>query len=171
MDTSLNAYHRELNRALKRDAKFANFNKDMNHAAIVVCTAFRHASKHVKLLSHQLDPVLYGSDWFLKELSGFLNRGGKLDILVESDVPREHPVMLEAKQRANVTVKRIPDPEGYEFNFMVVDDKGFRFEKDRQSTEASVVFNYDEEEVFLDARKFLTEWFDTRFDNIQQKIA
>lgn len=173
MDTSLNGYYRDLNKALKRGRKFANYNKDMSHAGIVVCTAFRHASEKIRLLSHELDRFLYGGDWFLDELKGFLSKGGLLNVLIETDVEPDHPVMQLAKKFDEITVKRVPDQvwEAYPFNFMVVDDKGFRFENDRKLPEATVVFNYDEVEDFKKIRTDATSWFDAQFDCIEQKVA
>ena len=173
MDTSLNGYYSDLNKALKKGGRFANYNKDMSHATIVVCTAFRHASEKIRLLSHELDRSLYGGVWFLDELQEFLSSGGLLNVLIESDVEPDHPVMQLAKQTDKITIKRVPDQEWekYPFNFMVVDDKGFRFENNRALPEATVVFNYDEVENFKNIRKEAISWFDNRFNSIEQKVA
>ena len=158
---SLNAYAIELAKALKNKTKFANFNKDMHHATVVICTAFHYAEKNIRLLSHKLDPELYAGPWFMEEAERFVDRG-RLDILVESDVSMDHPVVALAKTRREVSVKRVSDQAwaGYTFNFMVVDEIGYRFEHDRESPEALVVFNDDDD----DLRGSLEAWFDQLFE-------
>ena len=158
----LNAYASELDRALKRGTKFANFNKDMHHATVVICTAFHHAEKHIRLLSQKLDPELYAGPWFTEEVERFVDKG-RLDVLVETDVSSDHPVMALATSRSgNVSVRRVRDDvsAGYPYNYMLVDDIGYRFEHDRESTEALVVFNDDSDD---DLRGSLKQWFDNLF--------
>ena len=142
---SLNAYARAFDRALRRGSEFARFNRDMNHATIIVCTAMSHAKANVWLLSHRLDPVLYGGQWFREAAEGFLGRrSGRIHIVVESELADEHPmVALAHKYPGKVTIKRVPDDllERYRYNFMVVDDSGYRFEHDRDKYEALVVFH------------------------------
>ena len=137
--------------ALSNGTRFAAYNKDMRHASVVVCLAFKHADEKVLLLSHKLDPELYGSDWFMEEARGFLGGGDDhtLDILVESDLEANHPVLdLVREHRQQVSVKRVPNEEQrrYKYNYMVVDDKGYRFESDREEPRAVVFFNDDAED-------------------------
>lgn len=171
VDTSLNGYAEEFDRALRKKTPFANFNKDMNHAAIIVCMSFRHAQNTIKLLSKELDESLYGSKWFLEELAHFMDKENtSLKILIESDIPGDHPVIQESKKEPRIEIKRIPeeDVQKYPFNFMLVDDKGFRFEQDRESTEATVVFNYNDDPRFEDLRKSCVDWFDSRWRSISE---
>lgn len=170
MDTSINAYYEEFDKALKKRRAFANFNNDTTHANIVICVGIRHATKHVRLLSQRLEPSLYSGEWFQEELSGFLERGGRLDVLIETAVSPEHPVMKLASQSEQVTVKRIPDEdqEKYKFNFMVVDDDGLRLENDREKIEATVVFYHDDDPIFRKVREQSIRWFDDRFNSIKQ---
>lgn len=157
---SLNAYAGALDKALKNQTAFTNFNKDIQHATVIVCMAFRHAENRIRLLSQKLDPVLYGGKWFKDEAEDFLKRGGRLDILVESDVDPTHPVMdlMKGERRSQVSMKRVPDTSrsGYTFNFMLVDDIGFRFEHDRNNYEALVMFN---EPKNTDLKNSLESWF------------
>ena len=113
---------------MKSGKPFIVFNKDMRHATVAVCLALKHADKEIWLLSEKLDPVLYGSEWFLAEVADFLGRReGKMHILVESDLPDGHPIQqITAKHLddGRLTIMRIPDDlrEQYVYNYMVVDD-------------------------------------------------
>ena len=135
--------------ALKSGKAFIVFNKDMRHATVAVCLALKHADKEIWLLSEKLDPVLYGSEWFLAEAADFLGRReGKMHILVESDLPDGHPIQQITAEHADdgrLTIMRIPDDlrEQYVYNYMVVDDKGYRFERDRKHPKAIVAFNVE----------------------------
>ena len=174
-DSSLNGYARELDRALKRTEEFANFNKDIQHASIVVCTAFRHAKAKIRLLSHELDPVLYASPWFETEVKAFLDRGGKLEILLESKVSeQDHPLMkMAAHEPDKIDVRQVSDEfqrrTQYPFNFMVVDDIGYRFEHDRTEPAAVFAFHSDNE-IHIENTKRLVEWFDTVFERSDKAL-
>lgn len=145
MPDSLYEYAKRLEKALAEGTRFAAYNKDMRHASVVVCQAIGHAKETVRLLSHMLDRDLYGSDWFKEEARKFLgDAGGKLDILVESDLPADHPVLGLANEfPQKVSMRRVPDDlqESYKYNYMVVDDIGYRFERDREEPQAVVFFN------------------------------
>ena len=142
---SINDYARTFRRALENGEEFNNYNKDIQHATVIICTAFAFAKERVRLLSNMLDPVLYSQRWFLDEAESFLERDGKLDVLVESDVPDDHPVIQLAAANPNLSVRRVPKEavESYEFNFMLVDQRGYRFESDREKHEALVLFGGD----------------------------
>ncbi len=138
---SLNEYAAAFRKALEEEKEFANFNRDIQHATIIVCTAMEYAKEVVRILSHKLDPMLYATPWFLEASEKFTGRGGSLRILVETEVDESHPVRLISER---VTIRRVrPEAiKSYKFNFMVVDDKGFRFESDRDEPEALVSFHH-----------------------------
>lgn len=143
-ELSLNEYAKRLDIALAEGLDFSTFNRDMMHARIVVCTALEHAGDTVLLLSNKLDPDLYAGAWFKESARGFVDRGGRLDVLVESEIGDDHPLRhLEKEAADQVMINRIPDTVvgSYGFNFMVVDDNGYRFEEDRNEHKALVVFN------------------------------
>lgn len=157
---SLNDYRRELQHALRKGNEYHQFNKDISHARVVVCTAFEHAKSRIRLLSNQLDLELYGTMPFVAAMSKFLDKKDhKLVILVETDVPEDHPVrQLGRRYPGQVTMARIHDDvlECYPHNCMLVDESGYRLETDRDKPEAIVVFNDDSDDLM----PMLVEHFD-----------
>ena len=143
---SLSDYTRRLETALKKKDAYVSYNRDMSHAKVVVSVAFRHAKNEILLLSNKLDPELYSSPMFIRfEVEPYLKKGGRLSVLVENDVPENHPIRELAQKYETVEIRRIPAGivEAYEFNFMVIDDIGYRFENDRKEHQALVVLNDD----------------------------
>ena len=139
---SLSDYTRRLERALKQKKPYGVYNRDMSHAKVIVSVAFRHAKKEIRLLSHKLDLELYADSiflWFGSRPSASYDSEGRLTILVETDVPEDHPLRVLARQyKDTVELHRVPDHivKTYEFNFMLIDNIGYRFESDREKCEA-----------------------------------
>ena len=148
MLVSLSDYANELEDALRRKLPYTQFNKDINHATVVVCLAVKYAEKRVRLLTNKLDAVLYASPWFLEVAETFLARKAtRLDVLIEDStaVGREHPAIMLFDKWANARVRQVPESvvNGHSFNFMLVDDTGVRFERNRAHHEALVEFHAD----------------------------
>lgn len=144
MPDDLADYVLSMDDALRHKRRFVAYNKDIHHAHAVVCLAFRHADSNICLLSQKLDPELYASPWFLEEAQGFFHHGGRLRILVETDLDEHHPVhQLAERNPAALEMQRVPDDlkAKYRYNYMVVDDVGYRFERDRDEPRAVVVFH------------------------------
>ena len=144
MSDKLADYAREMDVALRERKRFAAYNRDIHHATVAVCLGFRYAEKTVRLLSEKLDLELYGGEWFIEEAKSFLGRGGEICILVESDLDDHHPLLRIAKEHPDaVSINRVPDAvrAEYSYNYMVVDDIGYRFESDRSEPRAIVVFH------------------------------
>ncbi len=67
----------------------------------------------------------------------------KLEILVERDIEDSHPLLELVRQYKDTSsIGRIPEErvQTYGYNFLVIDDRGFRFERDRQQPNAYVAF-------------------------------
>ena len=168
MSESLNEYIQNLNAALEKGDAYTNYNKDMVHAIVVVSLAFQHAERHIRILSHKLDATLYGHPTFLKALNDFIGKDGvKLDVLVEDGekVGSDNPFVNLTRQVSDkATLKRLSDPkkaEAYNFNFMVIDGTGFRFEYDRNEEKAFVSFNDKDQKLVAEQ---LIEIFEQLFD-------
>ena len=162
---SLNDYAHGFHKALKNRTPYSNYNRDMQHATIIVCTAFRHAEKRIRLVSRELDPQLYGTPWFRDAARCFLDQSDdtSLVVLVERDVAPKHPVkQLAQEYGGRVAVKRVPDfiQDEYPFNFMLVDDVGYRLEYDRAMPAAFVSFHNGGNETDQEILANLNDWFD-----------
>lgn len=147
--SDLKRYEQALDEALRSKKPFTTYNRDITHAAIITRVAFCHAGNKVRLLSHRLDPVLYGTGPLQRSIADFLCREGtSLHILVETDLPGEHPILklLTDDSRETMKIKKVPPDlaERYPFNYLVVDEIGYRFESDRQEYAAIASFHDNE---------------------------
>ena len=149
MDTTLRDYARNLNAALKNKSGYTVFNRDAVHASIILYYAFLHAERQVLLLSNKLDPLIYSAPWLIDKIDRFLAKSGKIHVLVETDVDESHPIKHLATQHPeNLIIKRVPDEvvKSYPYNFMVVDDRGYRFEHDRDEYSALAAFDENDQD-------------------------
>lgn len=142
---SLNEYASKLNRALEKNKPYYTYNRDVGHAMVIVYFAFVHAKEQILLLSKELDRRVYSPTWFIDEVRNFLNKeGAKLSILVEDSIGEDHPMIQVVQDYPkSASIKRVPSEqiETYTYNFMVVDNAGYRFEADREEFKAVVAFN------------------------------
>ena len=148
---NLNAYANRLENALTTKTPFHTYNRDILHAAEIVVAGFRHAQHKIWLLSERLDLSLYGNERLLTAVREFLGRpGSELRILVETEIDAKHPIrqLAENEFPESMKIGLVPDDvkKNYAFNFMIVDDIGYRFEYDREVYEAIASF-YEEERI------------------------
>jgi hypothetical protein len=146
-------YIRKLHNALDKRRPYTTYNRDISHARVVVIAGIEHAEEEIKILSHNLDLDVYGGIAVVETMHQFL--GGKdsttrLDVLVEDDVAEVHPMLDLINRKKNATIKKVPEDwtEKYQCNFMIVDDIGYRYESNRNSLNATVVF-HDEEKLSI----------------------
>lgn len=162
MDTSLRAYAERLEKSLKKATPIGLYNKDIIHASIIVHLTFLHAKKEISILSNKLDLALYGVAEIRKSIRTFLKKQDvKLNILVEQEIGPKHPLVninREFKQKVEIRTVRKEVLESYKFNFMIVDDIGYRFERDRDSCAATASF-YEKDEDSKEFIKSLKEIF------------
>ncbi len=142
---SLSEYTERLEKALAKEQPHTTYNRDRFHAFAIVLAVFQHAKREVRLLSNKLDLLLYGNPLLLQTIRDFLRKGGKLRILVESEIDREHPLaeLVRSTPDDKASIRRIPAEllSKYKYNFMVMDDNGFRYESDRSKHAALAGFH------------------------------
>ena len=164
-------YAKRVDNALREKTPFSTYNRDIMHATEIVAGGFKYAQNEVCLLSHKLDKRLYGTQRIEKLVEDFLSKkNGRLNIIVETDVDSDHPIIrLCRKYPENTTIKRIPDDwqEIYSYNFMTIDDFGYRFEADRKKLSAIVSFNEDEEKETLESIKSCFEFLGNESEAIK----
>lgn len=150
-------YKKRLITALEKKEKFVTQNHDNMHAVEIIIAGFTHAKREINLLSHKLDQQVYGNDRVIDAMEGFLKRDdAKLNIIVETRLPTNHPIYnLKENFGTKISLKKIPDEwvEKYAFNYMLMDNFGYRFEYDREEFKARASFNNDEQKETLGVLK------------------
>lgn len=160
----LKTYSEDLNDKLRNEQPFGTFNRDITHAAVITRAGFQYASSKVRLLSHKLDSALYSTSLLKDHVSPFLDKeGASLHILVETDALDNHPIWDFIQDGGyddeQLTIKRVPSDlvERYKFNYLVVDDFGFRFEEDREEYAAVASFHEGDSKAMIES---LISFFD-----------
>lgn len=67
MDT-INAYAQAFEESLANTQAFTSFSPDIQHGTVVACMALDYAGQVVRLLSHELDWLPYGTPWFCEQV-------------------------------------------------------------------------------------------------------
>lgn len=124
------------------------FNSGKDHAIIVLSQIFSQAKNYVKLYSGNLNGGISSSDKYIKAVSGFLNRGGKLEILLEQFDSAKEPVIFELlKGSNNVSVKShsctlsSSSNQFKSIHFCIADGRMYRLENDTEKFTAQGNFN------------------------------
>ncbi len=140
-------YRSSVRAAISGDDERPVLNGSLKHAQIVIEEAFRAASERVRILSNSLDGGCYDSPSVLALVKEFLARAGtSLSILVETPLEEIQNGIFYKTFEADITSGKIDlayVPESiskdYGFNFLVVDERSYRFEADRRKPEAVVL--------------------------------
>ena len=150
-ETVTSTYIRRLYSALDKKRPYVTYNRDGSHARVVVIAGVEHAEKEIWLLSHSLDLDVYGGLAAVEAMGSFLGKpSARLNVLVEDNILEAHPMLDLIHRKTNATIKKVPDSitKKYQCNFMVVDDIGYRYEPNRDSFNATVVF-HDKEKLSM----------------------
>lgn len=117
-------------------------NSDINHAGILIKQIFLNAVHTVNLLSNKLDAELYERVEIINAIQSFLNRGGKLNVAIEGKIDKNSTNIQELLTKHGIQPTVVPDwlQKQYEYNFLTMDDTGYRFESSREEHKASVNF-------------------------------
>lgn len=135
----------------------------------------------MEILTRKFDPRIYGTAATVEEAGLFLGEPDRAcRILVEEvneDSFGSHPFCVENAifaESGNLEIRQIPEKirELIEFNFAVMDDKGFRFEKDKKEAIALARFGEGSEEFVEKLKKiFSMIWEVSSPVNIREKQA
>ncbi|MDC9726798.1 MAG: hypothetical protein PSN35_03040 [Candidatus Thioglobus sp.] len=118
-------------------------NCNIDHAEILIKQMFLNAAHTVNLLSNKLDANLYERNDIVDAIRRFLNREGTtLNIAIEGNMDQGSIQLIGLLENHDINPVRIPDwlKEQYKYNFITMDDTGYRFETDREKHEAVVNF-------------------------------
>jgi len=148
----------------------AVFNGSTEHASLVIEQAFNCARQHVRVLSSTLNLACYGTPATIAAAQQFLAQPGtRLEILIESDrlvAGAAHPLLTALRPyKSQIDVRMVPTDmvDQYEYNFLTVDDRGFRYEEDRRAHVAIVAGG----QHYASATANLIEVFDALRDDCQ----
>lgn len=120
-------------------------NGSTGHAAIVIERMMSRALEKMRILTRTLDPLIYCDDQALRAALDFARSGKELHILVEeyelSDLT-EHDFFKKLNNFENVEIRQLPEDlhEPVQVNFSLMDNRGFRIEKDERGATAVVSF-------------------------------
>ncbi|MGA3305348.1 MAG: hypothetical protein ABSC26_04990 [Stellaceae bacterium] len=139
---------------LLRDGE-ALINGSIEHAGIITQEALINAQDSVRILSYRLDPDCYADEAVLNAADYFLaNPSHHLKILIEAGLWNDgnydwtrHPLIHKlhqslTQQNPNFEIRLVPKAlaEKYAYNFLVLDDYGYRYEEDRKRPTAVARF-------------------------------
>lgn len=155
--TPLDVYREQVREAILRRNGAPLLNSTVDHAAVIVQESFCNAQHSIKLLSYRLDPDCYARASVINDAKFFLaDPNHKAEILVESSLWdsdnnyrwNNHPFIEPLKEfifpneDRGVKIRSVPKEwaESYQFNFLLLDDYGYRYETDRKRPAAVAAF-------------------------------
>lgn len=178
------AYFEGVDSALRVKSRVPFGNGKPAHAAYLIDKFFAKAANHVRLFSGCLTQeaqgiALYGNPHIHRTVEGFLQRGGKLSIMLEDtiDAPNkdalQHPLIkaalavrsdaMQLRQAAKVSIDGLKSAD-YHYHWMVMDKRAFRLETNIEQYKAAVCFGR------ADVAVALASLFDKMFEKAEQLI-
>jgi hypothetical protein len=161
LNPNLTDYRELVSRVIRERTGVPIVNGSADHASVIVQECFNNANDHIRLLSNRLDPDCYASEGVRNSVKMFLaHPAHRLEILVEGAMwdPEgrfaweKHPFVETLvpfaqndhgnNQPPQVQLKIVPEALSrlYDFNFLVMDDYGYRFEANRKVPTAVAAF-------------------------------
>lgn len=154
------SYREQVRDAIARRTGEALLNGSVDHAAVIVQETFGNAKNCMRILSSKLDAECYGRESVRNAARVFLaDPEHRARFLVESPLWDEgenfewewHPFISDIRSFANLKTTKgdmrfefraVPKDwtNQYQFNFLVMDDYGYRFEPNRKEAAAVVAF-------------------------------
>ncbi len=146
-------YERAVSFLAQKKENFPFPNKGADHAAVVVSNILKYAQESVRMFSGALEGEVAQNKNVIKELVKFVERGGKLKILIEREPSENSPLfnrVKELEKAYNTTIIKNAPQEfidemrkifGEIYHFIVADGKSFRIETDTNDYKAICNFN------------------------------
>lgn len=165
-------YREDVRRVFMGESDAPVFNGTIDHASIVIEEGFRQARHIVRILTKRLEPACWERTAIIDAARAFLERGDtELHIIVEQFGPtncthenRFLQAVLECGgERVHLRTMPTNIVSMYRYNFMTVDEVGYRFEEDRDEHVAVVAGG--------DVHKARTNKLITMFDSVLEPHA
>lgn len=141
--TTMTDYRSHVERMFDEGSSIVFTNKDRDHAAVLISTLFTKAKKEVVVLCRNLDGEFYKRACIEDAMQKAAARNVSIKIKVQEQ-PDSSDVVEKLQATKNVEIS-ILDPKSDEasapMNFIVMDGKAFRLERDRNTSSALACAN------------------------------
>lgn len=135
------------------------FNSGPIHAAIVMSRIFKYSHDVIKIYCGGFNGAVSNDEEYLKQLQSYLEKGGKLEILVEADMSQNESSKIYRilrKHKDKVNIKHTPlrfvnEKTRQPIHFTTGDGKMFRLETGTSDYTAQVNFGDTDQAKRLDA--------------------
>ncbi|MEM6381554.1 MAG: hypothetical protein AAF739_02680 [Pseudomonadota bacterium] len=139
-------YKQKIDRMIRESTGEIILNGTHEHAAIILERMFAHASESVRILTRKFDPRTYCVPETVAAARSMLtDRKLSIMVLVEEidSINSEHnPYLGEFRKLENFQIKEVADQlkSPVDVNFALMDERGYRFERDQSGATAVVSF-------------------------------
>lgn len=121
-------------------------NGSIDHASALIENLLSHAESRVRIFTGKLNPEVYGRENIVDAISIFLkNPDARIEILTQDglDDSVENPFIVVCQNKKNqCAIKNVSESDKLlEGHFVVVDDKAYRFESNKNKLSAVACFN------------------------------
>lgn len=149
MNMNADEYRFHIDRLIREKNGEVVLNGSHSHATIIIERMFANAENDVSILSRRFDPRIYGTPELVEQAELFLAQPDRTAHIVLEEMDEaalaDHPFFARlAKfiEKGNLSLRKVPDryADLIKINFAVMDDNGYRFEKDKRQAIASAAF-------------------------------
>lgn len=166
----MNDYAKYIQNLAQNDESIIFQNSSSEHASIVMSTIFKYSNENIRILAGNLNGEVSSSENYNKELQSFLNRNGKIRILLDDYNKNINPQTLKILSEAYYynpelveirlsPIKIIGAKTKKNLHFCIGDKKMFRLELDTKKYIANCSLNS------VEISGLLIDSFDMLFEN------
>jgi hypothetical protein len=139
-------YREKIDKIIVESSGEIVFNGSHDHAAVVIERMFARARESVKILTRKFDPRIYCDNSTVNSARKMLGDSSRrIEILVEdidATVRTDNPYFQKLWKAGNLQIREVPShlKGPLAINFALMDNSGFRLEKDQTGATAIVCF-------------------------------
>lgn len=115
-------------------------NGDPVHAACILEAMFVYAEKSVKIFCERLSTLVFNRENLFNSLKRAIERGIDVEVITQ-EKPDDTPFYSFLEEKKLVKVTSNSDIKSLSANFAVMDNKAFRYEKDKNEIKAFACAN------------------------------
>lgn len=164
MNMNLEDYRGHIDRVIREMSGETVLNGSHSHATILIERMFANAEKSMDILTRKFDPRIFGTSEAIEQAELFLGDKERHSRVLLEEVDEtnlsNHPFISKLKdflKSGNLEIRVLPKhfADSVNINFAVMDDRGYRFERDKSRPVAVAAFGEAE------FPKRLKEFFDS----------